>query len=422
MSNYVNAVIPHIIDQHAEEASFLWLLRDAAVSAPHYDLNDLSKLDDRIEAHLDGLRIAGDYGWQVCSENLQQHQEIGEVFSAAILALEGHSTERINQVYAVVEGVPETVNGLISAFGWVTKDNLQGKVSGLLLSNSSLWRRVGIAACTIHRVDPGKYLTEAILDEDVALRVRSLQAVGELGRVDLMSQLLEQLSHKNQLICFWAAWSGVLLGDRGKALQHLREVVIGHSGDCLSAMQVALPILDSVSVKKTLKELADDKDTLRLAIIGAGISGDLMYVPWLIQQMQAPELAKVAGEAFSHICGVDLAYEDLEGEIPAEMETAGPTEDPEDESVDMDADEDLPYPDQVLVQRWWQDKQQAFKQGQRYLYGKPADKQQCLWILGNGTQRLRYAAAIRLALMQADQPVFSVAELGKRQQKAMKSK
>jgi hypothetical protein len=32
------SVIPHIIDQYAEEAAFLWLLRNNAVNAPHYGL------------------------------------------------------------------------------------------------------------------------------------------------------------------------------------------------------------------------------------------------------------------------------------------------------------------------------------------------------------------------------------------------
>jgi len=35
------SVIPNIIDQHAEEATFLWLLRHNAVYAPHYNLKDL---------------------------------------------------------------------------------------------------------------------------------------------------------------------------------------------------------------------------------------------------------------------------------------------------------------------------------------------------------------------------------------------
>jgi hypothetical protein len=61
-------IIKHIVEQHAEEAAFLWLLRDAAVGAPHYDLKDLARLDERVEAHLDGLRIAGVEGWEICRE------------------------------------------------------------------------------------------------------------------------------------------------------------------------------------------------------------------------------------------------------------------------------------------------------------------------------------------------------------------
>jgi hypothetical protein len=45
-------IIPIIVEQHAGEAAFLWLLRDAAVRAPHYSLKDLARLDDRVEAHM----------------------------------------------------------------------------------------------------------------------------------------------------------------------------------------------------------------------------------------------------------------------------------------------------------------------------------------------------------------------------------
>jgi len=58
----VSPIIANVVLQHAEEAAFLWLLRHAAVAAPHYSLADLGKLDGRVEAHLDGLRIAGPDG------------------------------------------------------------------------------------------------------------------------------------------------------------------------------------------------------------------------------------------------------------------------------------------------------------------------------------------------------------------------
>ena len=53
-----STVIKAIIEQHAEEAAFLWTTRDRAVHSPNYSLKDLSGLEERVEAHLDGLRVA----------------------------------------------------------------------------------------------------------------------------------------------------------------------------------------------------------------------------------------------------------------------------------------------------------------------------------------------------------------------------
>ena len=49
-------------------------------------------------------------------------------------------------------------------------------------------------------------------------------------------------------------------------------------------------------------------------------------------------------------CGVDLAYQDLEGDWPEGFH-AGPTENREDEDIAMDPDEDLPWPATDLVAR-----------------------------------------------------------------------
>jgi uncharacterized protein (TIGR02270 family) len=159
------AIIESIVAQHAEEAAFLWLLRGGAVSAPHFSLEDLADLDNRVEAHIDGLRVAGNEGWPFCAEGLG-FQENGEVFAAAVIALEGESRQRIEEVYAVVEAAPETARGLVSAIGWISPDKLQGKVASLLSSPSPLWRRVGVAACAVHRVDCGRHLSSAVEDPD----------------------------------------------------------------------------------------------------------------------------------------------------------------------------------------------------------------------------------------------------------------
>ena len=118
------------------------------------------------------------------------------------------------------------------------------------------------------------------------------------------------------------------------------------------------------------KELAENPESARLAVIGAGAIGDPTLIPWLIEQMKTPALARVAGESFTMITGVDIAYEDLEGERPEGFES-GPTEDPEDENVEMDPDENLPWPNPDLIQKWWSNHRSNFQSGTRYLIGKP---------------------------------------------------
>ena len=409
-------IIESIVSQHAEEAAFLWLLRDLAVAAPHYSLQDLADLDERVEAHIDGLRVAGDPGWVFCSEGLQQ-QESGEVFAAAVIALEGDESQQLREVYAAVEMAPETERGLISAIGWIDPDKLKGKIAALLSSDSPMWRRVGIAACAVHRVDCGDHLLRAIDDPDPGLKTRALRAAGETGRRDLLAALLQgQLRHNDAACAFWAAWSAVLLGDRGAGVASLKNIALTEGPFSTRAIQLLLRVLDSGDAADWLKALSRAPGRRRDLIIGCAIRGDVAYVPWLIQQMtETPEWARVAGEAFSMITGADLAYEDLDADQPDGFE-AGPTEAPADEDVNMDPDEDLPWPKPARIQAWWDANLGRFSAGTRYLAGSPITEPNCRCLLATGMQRQRIAAALELALMHADAPLFETRAPGRRQQ------
>ena len=57
--------IPLIVEVHAEEAAILWLQRDSAVEAPNFNRMFLSRLDERLEANVDGLLVAGRAGWDI---------------------------------------------------------------------------------------------------------------------------------------------------------------------------------------------------------------------------------------------------------------------------------------------------------------------------------------------------------------------
>ena len=407
----------NILSQHAEGASFLWILRIRAVVAPHYSVADLTKLDNRVEANLDGLRVAGEAGWEICKQALSA-EEPGEVFAAAVLAFESGNKDRLATVLEAGTASPELSRGLVSALGWLTFQQAGPHIKQLLASPSLALRRVGIAASAIHRQNPGPPLVDAIASTDPLLRARALRAMGELGLDDLLSEVNKYLADQDDLCRFSAAWSATLLSAHPNSLAILRSIAESNLPYREKAIQVAIRRMDASAATAWHGKLAQDAKLIRNAIVAAGAFGDPAQIPWLLEQMKIPVLARLAGEAFTMITGVDIAFEDLEGEKPAGFE-AGPTENPEDENVEMDPDDNLPWPDPQLIAKWWSQHQAEFQEGTRYLLGKPISVDWCQQVLRNGRQRQRSAAALELAIRQPGQPLFNVAAPGFRQQRML---
>jgi uncharacterized protein (TIGR02270 family) len=406
-----------VVSQHAEDAAFLWRLRNAAVCAPHYKLKDLDRLDERVEANIDGLRVAGETGWNLSKQLLDQ-DEPGSVFSCGVVALESQEAEKIYSVYEKVEADPDLSNELIAAFGWVEPKSLQGKVLGLLDSSSSFWRRIGISACMTHRVNPKDHLLAAMYDDDDLLRARAYRAIGELGLKELNLKLREGYQSTNEFCRFWSSWSSLLIGQHGNAIQVLQEIADIDSLLNNNALNIVVRVMDTKASYEWLKGFAKKAERVRDAIQATAAVGDPIYIPWLIKQMENPKLAKVAGEAFSSITGADIAYEDLDGDQP-EAADLGPNDEPEDENIQMDADENLPYPDMNLISQWWEERKQQFMVGNRYILGKPINSDSLLYVLNNGTQRQRYAAAIEFAIHNSGKPLFETWAPAKRQQQEL---
>jgi uncharacterized protein (TIGR02270 family) len=288
----------------------------------------------------------------------------------------------------------------------------------LLTSPSSALRRVGIAASAIHRQNPGLQLVDAISSTDSLLRARALQAVGELGLESLLSEVKQCLADQDGLCRFWAARSVAVLAADSKALAILGLIAESNLPYREKALQVAIRRMNLSAASAWHNKMAQDAKLIRTAIIAAGAFGDPANTPWLMEQMKVPDLARVAGEAFTMITGVDIAFDDLDGEKPEGFE-AGPTEDPADENVEMDPDENLPWPHPELIAKWWHQHKGGFQNGARYLLGQPISVDWCQQVLRKGRQRQRAAAALELAICQPGQPLFNVAAPGFRQQQLL---
>lgn len=404
-SPIVRPVVLPVLEQHAEEAVLLWSRRTALSTAPHVKLHHFARSDERLAAHLDGLAVAGPEGARLTLQNLV-NVGAGEVFVAAIGAIADKDEVRLSHVFALVGAQPESLRGLLSAFGWTSAANLSGIVRTLLSASDSLRRSVGLAACAMHGADPGAALDTTLQDADPVLRARALRTIGALGEVGRLDAVRAAVSDADPACKFWAAWSGVLAGDRRVALAALLPHARAPGPHRARAMRLGLSAAELAVSHELLRALAQNPADVRALIEGTGIVGDGVYVPWLIKQMGDPKLQRLAGESFSLITGLDLAYLDLD-QGPSENFEPGPNDDPADPRVEMDADDDLPWPDPAKCGAWWSANKDRFEEGVRYFLGKPPERAHCIEVLKTGYQRQRRAAAQYLCLLSPGMPLFS---------------
>ena len=82
-------VLPKIVRQHAEMAAFLWTVYDRHLlhpdENPDMDAERLARLVERLEAHLDGLWVAGPDGKRIAQERFAEYPEAGELFVVRML-------------------------------------------------------------------------------------------------------------------------------------------------------------------------------------------------------------------------------------------------------------------------------------------------------------------------------------------------
>jgi hypothetical protein len=90
------------------------------------------------------------------------------VFVAIAHALEDSRVDDLQRLLSLAAAEPEPAahSGLVAAFGWVWASLLKGITKTLLGSAEPAHQAIGLAACAMHRVDPGVALTRAVQAPD----------------------------------------------------------------------------------------------------------------------------------------------------------------------------------------------------------------------------------------------------------------
>ncbi len=413
------AFIGGLCFEHVEEALSLWDGRGLAVHAPHHTLADLRALDDRLDAHIDALTLEGDAGWAECESALGRGMG-GHFFAATLLALNRGDQGKMDLILEKAVLSEDAVEGVIGALGWLPWERAEASIQRFFASKEALQIRMALAACAFHRQDPGYPLDAALTSDDAKLARTALYAAGGIRQRNgkhIRWSIEDQLKSGNDDIRFWASWSGTLLGyeDMTPVCKSFARAGFPLAQDALNLVIRKISRSEAIL---WINELSCSSATRRLAIVGSGLMGDTVNIPWLLGQMKNPVYARVAGEAFHFITGLDLREEAFEGKCP-DGYNAGPNDDPDDPNVEMDPDENLPWPNEPAIRAWWGENRKNYPQETRLLLGKPITEPHLRHILQTGSQRERCAAALELVLLEPGTPLFNTAAPAWRQIEAL---
>ena len=401
-----NGTLVEVAEQYAAEAAACWTLRDAAARSPAYDLLELSELDDRVERHLEGLHLAGDLGWELCAAALDS-EEPGEVFAAAALSLARGDWQGFALVLDVAGGDPSRAHAIVSALGWTGFDGIAIALEALLAEDvEPALHCLGVAGYAIHRRDPGRGIERAATSSEDRLRSRALRAIGELHRADLGHVLASNLSHEDDACRFWASWSAALLHDE-RATGVLQALSEAGGPFAARAADMTVRRMDPAAARAWLESLPNHgKAATRAALVGAAALGDPALMPLLFAHLRREATARPAAWSMSLITNADVTGE-LGAAAPSGF-VSGPTADPADPDVAMDADEELPWPNPDRLEAWWRGRENELSAGTRYLFGRPMGSEWLAHVLRHGNQGARAAAAVELCLRSRGQPLFEV--------------
>lgn len=392
----------HIVEQHVNDAAFLWLQRSLAVKHAHHTAASIAKLDTRVQKHLNGLMLSPRQAWD-CALEAAEFREGGEVFVLAIQALASGDKQKIQVALDIAIDNPDTLKGFISALGWLPKETVYPWLQPWITSSHSIERYLSVSACSVRRLDPQTYLTALLKDnnhlQSITLYARALRLIGELKRRDLAPVLAEAQAHEHPDVVFWACWSSLLLGDRS-VLHRLEPYVLNPGPMQTRAIEIAFRCLTPTQAWAWLNQLNNAPDQTFQTALALAHLGDPQGVNWLLARMEEPRYTKVAGDAFCMITGADLEREGLTRH-QADLDQPSSEDVDDDEIPALDGYENLPVPDPSRVSQYWQNVRHQFNSSQNYFLGQPLGQPFDPNFLQNTVSHGRQSQRLTLALTHA---------------------
>jgi uncharacterized protein (TIGR02270 family) len=346
-----------VIEEHFEELDFLWELREGVIFAPDWNLDDLAELEERAEAHLDGLRLAELHAVDIARPHLTGKFSGGATAAAFVLMETGDRELAAEVTRALAEAKEPARDGVRIGLKHSRVETVEPALFELARAGDAFVRAAAAEVLAFHRrqVPEIRDLVEA---DDDSVRILAYAALGRSAPHFGVKLLREGLAAKAP-------------GVRRAALQAAARAALPELSEICreAAMRRPEPDAEAIAFLGVLGEPGDlailsralDDGTLATAALrGLGALGIPSSVPLIIEAMRASERAEFALAAFHRVTGRDdVRSKSTTPHLAAE------------DSIAAEFEDDLPPPDAERAAALWDALRAHLPRDRRVQSGRP---------------------------------------------------
>jgi uncharacterized protein (TIGR02270 family) len=385
-----------LLERHLSEAAFLWTQWERALLAPHYTLEDVAGLEERLRAHLDGLVLGGPAVADRLLWPATEEAEPGLAQAAALCLLHEEMDPHLGCVERwLPEEQPSFPAPLRRVLEVVERQGLAERLHLRLDARPLPVRAELVRILGLRRIRTGEVLEGLLASGSEAAQVAALQAIESTPDPTFAAQVQRAMGSPATKVRDAAITAGLVLGIHAAWDQCLRQVR-AHTPEG-ARCRLLLALFGSADSILLLRE-AMEKPTLRAdALWAAGFSGRPALAEACVPLLRDEAHAALAGEAFCAITGLVLEGR-FRVEPPPEPEEPLPLEEDLASDISLKPERALPLPAADAVETWWANARKNFDFQARYVRGQLHTSSSLLDELEQGPMRRRPVQALELAV------------------------
>lgn len=305
--------IPELLEVHREDLAFLWGQRREAIGSRLHTLRELNSLNERVEAHVQGLLVAPPEALVELLQPRLAEADRDEAFAAAFALLRlGRPPAAALVVTAFMQATGATLAGLCDALSAAPAGPFIDEMKSALDHAKPLTAASAAVVLANHRVLTGqaRRLSALLAHEDprvceLAWRAATLTDTRDATPAHTRPYQ-HALNHPSPQVRH-AAWGAAAWTGQAQALPLLRHIAERGDAVALHWLAVLGGREDVPLIQRQALAIEDAEQRCGLLARFGHPSALNALVRWMDDGQ--PRLAVAAGEAFTRITGIDIRGE-----------------------------------------------------------------------------------------------------------------